>query len=72
MYQMACLMNTNNYDFDLKGDMKEKLKGLLAKKEGVESGDKKEGKVMNNARTKNELLRGEQGLKEDELEILLV
>lgn len=39
-YQIACLLNGNNYDFELKPATREKIKANLNKKEKVEAGRK--------------------------------
>ena len=53
-YQIACLLNNNVYDFQMKPELKEKMKVTLNKKEGAEM-IKKETKVF--GKHKTELLK---------------
>jgi hypothetical protein len=66
VYQIACLLNYNVYDFNLKGELREKVKLSLNKKEKVEV-EKKESKTF--SKTKSEQLRPEQ--KEEDIETLM-
>ena len=49
-YQIACLLNNNIYDFQLKPELKDKIKVNLNKKEGAEL-TKKETKVYGKQKT---------------------
>lgn len=57
IYQIACLLNYNIYDFNLKSDIKEKVKMSLNKKEKIEI-QKKESKAF--SKTKTEQVKAEQ------------
>lgn len=56
-YQIACLLNYNIYDFNIKPDLKEKVKLSLNKKEKIEI-QKKESKAF--SKTKTEQVKTEQ------------
>jgi aspartyl/asparaginyl-tRNA synthetase len=60
------LLNYNVYDFGLKGDLREKVKLSLNKKEKVEV-EKKESKIF--SKTKTEQVKVEQ--KEEDIETLM-
>ena len=66
VHQVACLLNGNVYDFQVKPEIKDKIKVNLNKKEKVETG-KKETRFA--GKNKTELFRNEQ--KEDDIEVLM-
>lgn len=66
-YQIGCLLNCNVYDFQMKTELKEKIKMNLNKKDGPENTVKKETKSY--GKHKTELLKNEQ--KEEDIEMLM-
>jgi hypothetical protein len=67
LYQIACLLNYNVYDFGMKPEVREKVRASLSKKEKVEV-EKKESKAFSKG-SKAEQARPEQ--KEEDIEALM-